>query len=111
MSKSLIIALIIFSIIWIVIILREVRKGKMAIRYSFIWLLMAITLLFVGIFPNFMEFIAESFGFTTISNLVIGIILSLLMLITLVLTRIVTNQKNQIKKLTQEVAILNKKNK
>ena len=56
-----------------------------------------------------MEFIAESFGFTTISNLVVGIILSLLMFITLVLTHIVTKQKNQIKILTQEVALIKEK--
>lgn len=106
MSKTLIIALIIFSIIWLIIILRDVRKGNISIRYSLIWLLMALILLLVGVFPSFMEFVASSFGFTTISNLVIGIILSLLMLITLVLTHIVTKQKNQIRVLTQELAII-----
>ena len=111
MSKTLIIALIIFSILWFIIILRDVRKGKISIRYSLIWLLMAIIILLVGIFPSFMELVAESFGFTTISNLVIGIILSLLMLITLVLTHIVTKQKNQIRVLTQEVALIKEKTK
>ena len=106
MSKSLIIALIVFSIIWIFIILRSIRKGKLSIKYSLIWLLMALTILFVGIFPSFMEFVSELFGFITISNFVIGIIISLLMFITLVLTHIVTEQKNQIKTLTQEIGIL-----
>lgn len=109
MSKTLIISLIIFSIIWLIIILRDVRKGTISIKYSLVWLLMALILLFVGVFPSFMEFIAESFGFTTISNLVVGIILSLLMFITLVLTHIVTKQKNQIKILTQEVALIKEK--
>ena len=109
MSKTLIIALIIFSILWLIIILRDVRKGNISIRYSLIWLFMALILLLVGVFPSFMEFVAESFGFTTISNLVIGIILSLLMLITLVLTHIVTKQKNQIRVLTQEVALIKEK--
>ena len=109
MSKTLIIALIIFSILWLIIILRDVRKGTISIRYSLVWLLMAIILLLVGVFPSFMEFVAESFGFTTISNLVIGIILSLLMFITLVLTHIVTKQKNQIRVLTQEIALIKEK--
>jgi hypothetical protein len=109
MSKTLIIALIIFSIIWLIIILRDVKKGSISIKYSLIWLLMALILLLVGVFPSFMEYVAELFGFTTISNLVIGIILSLLMLITLVLTHIVTKQKNQIRVLTQEVALIKKK--
>lgn len=109
MSKTLIIALIAFSILWLIIILRDVRKGTISIRYSLVWFFMAVILLLVGVFPSFMEFVAESFGFTTISNLVIGIILSLLMFITLVLTHIVTKQKNQIRVLTQEVALIKEK--
>lgn len=109
MSKTLIIALIAFSILWLIIILRDVRKGNISIKYSLIWLFMALVLLLVGVFPSFMVFVAESFGFTTISNLVIGIILSLLMFITLVLTHIVTKQKNQIRVLTQEVALIKEK--
>ena len=109
MSKTLIISLIVFSILWLIIILRDVRKGNISIKYSLIWFLMAIIILFVGIFPSFMEFVTKSFGFTTISNLVIGIILSLLMLITLVLTHIVTKQKNQIRILTQEIALIKEK--
>ena len=108
MSKTLIIALIVFSVLWLFIILRDVRKGNISIKYSLIWFFMALILLCVGLFPSFMEFIAESFGFTTISNLVIGIILTLLMLITLALTHIVTKQKQQIKTLTQEVALIKK---
>ncbi len=108
MSNELIIALIIFSVIWILIILRCVRKETISIRYSLIWFLMALTILFVGVFPKFMEFISEIFGFTTISNLVIGIILTLLMFITLILTQIVTKQRNQIKILTQEISMIKK---
>ena len=51
MSKTLIISLIIFSIIWLIIILRDVRKGTISIKYSLVWLLMALILLFVGVFP------------------------------------------------------------
>lgn len=108
MSKALIISLIIFSLIWFIIILRCIRKETISIRYSLVWFLMALTILFVGVFPKLMELISELFGFTTISNLVIGIILTLLMLITLVLTQIVTKQKYQIKLLTQEISILKK---
>ena len=108
MSKSLIISLIIYSIVWIIIILKSVRNGKISVRYSLIWFVMALAILFVGVFPKFMELLAKTFGFTTISNLVIGIILTLLMFITLVLTMILTNQKTQIKNLTQEISMLKK---
>lgn len=108
MSKMLIISLITFSLIWIIVILRCVRKGKISVRYSLAWFLMSIVLLIVGIVPNFVNIIANFFGFLTISNLVIGIILTMLMFITLILTMIVTNQKTQIKNLVQEVSMLKK---
>lgn len=108
MSNVLIICLIIFSIVWFFIIFRLLKKGKISVKYSLTWFLMALLILLVGLFPKFMEFIANLFGFTTISNLVIGIILTLLMFITLVLTMIVTNQRTQIKNLTQEISILKK---
>lgn len=108
MSKVLTISLTLFSIMWIIIILYCIRSGKISVKYSLIWFLMTIVLLFVGIFPNFMEIIAKFLGFTTISNLVIGIILTLLMFITLVLTIILTKQKLQIKNLIQEISMLKK---
>lgn len=108
MSKNLQVFLIIFSICWIFILYKCVRKSKISIRYSLIWFFMSLALLIVGVIPDVLNFLAKTLGFLTISNLVIGIILSLLMLITLVLTMIVTNQKTQIKILIQEVSILKK---
>lgn len=108
MSKSLVISLVVFSVIWIIIILRLVRNDKLSIKYSMIWLFMSLIIFIVGIFPKLMELISDFFGFLTISNLVIGIILTLLLFITLVLTMIVTNQKSQINNLIQEVSMLKK---
>ncbi len=108
MSKSLVISLVVFSIVWIIIILRLVRNGKLSIKYSMIWLFVSLVLLIVGVFPKLMDLISNFFGFLTISNLVIGIILTLLLLLTLVLTMIVTNQKSQINNLIQEVSMLKK---
>lgn len=108
MSKSLIIGLIVYSIIWFFIILKLVKNNKISIRYSMIWLFMAFILFLVGITPGFMGFIASKVGFQTTSNLVISIILTVLIILTLALTMIVTNQKSQINKLIQEVSILKK---
>lgn len=106
MSDVLVIALIVFAIVWIGIIIYNIRKDKISIRHSLVWFLMALVVLFIGILPGLMEYITELMGFETISNFVIGIILSLLMIITLALTKIVTKQKEQIKILTQEISII-----
>ena len=106
MNKNLILYLIIFSIIWIVVVLKNIRDEKISVRYSLIWFFIAIVLLFVGILTNFMESISSFFGFLTLANLVIGIMITLLMIITFFLTKIVTKQKEQIKNLIQEISLL-----
>ena len=106
MSRGLVILLIVFALVWFLIILINIRKTKISIRYSLVWFLMSFVILLVGVFPNGMAKITEFLGFKTVSNFVIGIILTLLLIITLVLTKIVTKQKNQIKLLTQEISLL-----
>ena len=108
MSKPLVILLVVFSLIWIIVILKNVRDSKLSIRYSMIWLFMSLVIFLVGITPKFMKWIANTAGFEATSSLVIGIILTLLLMVTLFLTMIVTNQKSQINSLIQEVSILKK---
>lgn len=108
MSNSLVILLVVFSIFWILVILKMVRDSKISIRYSMIWLFMALVIFLVGITPNFMKWIANFAGFEATSSLVIGILLTLLLVVTLFLTTVVTNQKSQINNLIQEISILKK---
>lgn len=108
MNKTLEIFLILFSIIWFVVLIKCIKKGKISVRYSIIWFFMALVILLVGVIPGFLDLVAKFFGFVTISSLIIGIILTLLMIITLFLTMIVTNQKSQINNITQEISILKK---
>ena len=109
MSKTLIITLIIFSIIWFTVIFKLIRNSKLSIKYSMIWFFMSLVIFLVGITPNFMSYLTKLIGFETTSNFVVGIIMTLLLVITLFLTIIVTNQKSQINNLIQEVSILKSK--
>ncbi len=109
MSKSLIISLCIFSIIWFIVIFKLIKNNKLSVKYSMIWFFMAFVILLVGLTPRFMKFIASKIGFLTTSNLVISIILTVLIFVTLVLTIIVTNQRTLINKLIQEVSLLKQK--
>lgn len=109
MSKNLTVALIVFSFVWFVIVWRYIRRGRIAIKYGIVWIFAALAILFAGILPNFMSAVTHFFGFLTMSNLIIGFLITLLMIITLVLTIIVTTQKKQIKLLIQEVSLLKSK--
>ena len=80
-----------------------------AIRYSLIWLLSGFILLFVAVFTNAFGYISSLIGFQVSSNLVIGIFISLLLLITMMLTKVVSEQNKKITLLIEEVSILKKK--
>lgn len=108
MSDNLRFLLVIFSLILFLITLNLISKNKIPIRYSLCWIFSSLLLFLVGIFPGFIYIITKLIGFETISNMVIGIILVLLLFITLVLTIIVSGQQRKINLLIQEISILKK---
>lgn len=106
MSLTLRITLLIFSLVLIIITTIVLKKDSMPIKYSLLWYLSAFVILLVSIFPVVLELLADLLGFATISNLVIGIIISILLLLTMSLTIITSGQKKKITLLIQEVSIL-----
>ncbi|MBQ6355014.1 DUF2304 domain-containing protein [Candidatus Saccharibacteria bacterium] len=109
MSLGLSILLVIFSALWFIAIIIAIYTGKISVRYSIVWFFAALMLLVVGLFPGLMEWVAGIFHFELVSNLVAGVLITLLMIITFVLTLFVTKQKKQINSLIQEVSILRSK--
>lgn len=109
MSNNLRILLVVFALILLAIILRLIANRRLPIRYSLFWILSAFLIFMVGCFPYLVELATNFFGFIGASNFVIGILITLLLIMTLMLTLIVSKQKNQIKLLIQEVSILKAK--
>ena len=105
-----IITLIIFSIVFITITTIALKKDKMPIKYALIWYFSAVALLIVAIFPKLVEIVANFLGFEASSSLIIGIVMTLLLIITLILTIIVSGQKRKITLLIQEISLIKKGN-
>ena len=109
MTNNLRILLVVFSLLLLVIVLRLISKKKLPINYSLIWILSSILIFIVGVFPDFFITITSMFGFIATSNFVIGVLLTLLLSITLILTTIVSKQRALIKNLLQEVSMIKSK--
>lgn len=110
MSKGLIIASILFSTAIIVFILVLLRKKKVNIKYSIIWLILFLVLLISTLVPGFLNLLTHSFGFKTPSNMVFSLIMAALVVITIALTVIVSEQDRKIRLLLQELSLLKRKN-
>ena len=109
MSSSLRLWVFIVALIIILVIVQILRKGRVPIKYSLLWFISASIIMLVAVFPNILNFMANLMGFKTISNMVIGIMLVILLFITMSLTIIVSGQKEKITLLIQEVSILKRK--
>lgn len=109
MSLALKVVSISFLIFIILIILHLLKKDKITIKYSLVWLFPFIILLIFTLIPGFLTWTSNLLGFQTASNMIFALLIALLMIISIALTVIVSNQKNQIRTLIQEISILKEK--
>lgn len=108
-SNTLRIGILIVALIIFISVIRLIIKNKMPVRYSLIWILSSLFLSFIAIFPKVFSKLANLVGFSVMSNLVIGIFIFILLMITMFLTVIVSNQRKKINLLIQELSITKRK--
>ena len=106
MPLNLRLGVLIIALVLAVVVIRIPHKGRIPVKYSLLWGLGVLILLFLAIFPNALIKIANLVGFQTVSNMVIGVLLVILFFITMSLTVIVSAQKRKITLLVQEISLL-----
>ncbi len=109
MSTNLKIISILFSIVLILIVLLFVRKGKITIKYSLVWLASTFVLLILSVFPNVLIWLTKIIGIQVASNLIFALIIGILLIVCISLTIIVSSQTEKIRILIQEVSLLKEK--
>lgn len=109
MTSTLRIILFICIAIYFFAVIRLLKKGYLALKYSLLWLFMGTCLLLLVIFPQMLKIVCRLFGIVDTMNglftLAIGFILVLLM----ALTSIASKQSDKIKNLIQDNALLEKR--
>lgn len=110
MSLELKITAIISILFLIILILHYVKKEKILLKYSLVWLLPCVVLLIFVLVPGFLTWTTNTLGFQTASNMILTLLVGLLLIITIALTVIVSTQKEQIRLLIQEVSLMKNKN-
>ena len=91
------------------IIFSFLKKKKLNLRYTLIWLFAAIALLIVDIFPQIITFIMDLVGIATPVNMVFVLEALFVLVILLSLTVIVSHLTERVYRLTQTAAILEKR--
>ena len=106
MSITLRISVLLVALAIFLIIFQLLRRGRIPIKFSLLWQIAVLLLVLVAIFPQILEIIRKMIGFQTISNMVMGVMIVILILITIALTVIVSGQTTKIVILIQEISML-----
>ena len=80
----------------------------LSLKYTLLWLFSAFIMLIVSIFPDILRTVAKLLGFEIASNAVFSLMLGFVIIILLSLTAIASKQTENIKKLAQTIALLEK---
>ena len=91
------------------VILYNLKKGKMPVKYALVWIFSAVVMILCACFPQIIGFITRLLGFELISNVILSIFLGLLICITISLTVIESGQAKKIDVLVQEGLVLKEK--
>ncbi len=106
MDTNLRLFLIIFAIFWFIITSYFLKKQKLPVKYSLVWYAIILIMLILGAFPNILVSISEFCGFQVLASFVVGVILTLMIFITMILTIIVAEQKKRLTLIIQEISLL-----
>lgn len=108
MPNNLRVSVFLVSCVLFIIIFILFRKGRIPLKYTLVWFIPNLLILLVAIVPSMLQFIMNLLGFQTVSNMVIGMLIFILVLISISLTVIVSGQRTKITLLIQEVSLLKK---
>lgn len=108
MDKIQIVA-IIASVFFVLLIARLVIKGKMRTEYSIIWILLGGLIMLFAFWRDSLDLLAKFFDVVYAPSLVFMFFFFLIFIFLIHLSVVNSKQHEQIKKLTQEIALMKEK--
>ena len=109
MQISLKLVLIVITLIYILLILKSIKKKKLQMSFSLFWLITGILLIIALVIPNLVENISKTLGFEIPANMLfcLTIFVSFYLIFNLTGALSKENKKNTL--LIQEVSLLKKR--
>lgn len=103
------IAVVVVCIVFLIAVSRQVAHGKLLLKYSLLWMTLAVASILVALFPEPLFAVSGALGFEAPSNFVFFAALFFLLAICLSLSIIVSKQALRIKNLVQQEALVEKR--
>ena len=108
MNIGLRMGLTIASVAVLIVVALLISKKRLNIKYSIVWLIWSLLLVFMSIFPETFYGISDLLGIELPVNAVFLIMIALLYALTLFVYIMISKHSEEIVKLTYQVALLKK---
>lgn len=95
------------GLIFLANIIRLVSKKKLLLKYSLLWMLLALIMMICALFPEPIFVLSKALGVELASNFIFIVAIVCLLAICLSLSIVVSKQTAYTKTLIQEIAIIN----
>lgn len=109
MNISLRISLLIALVIYFLCIYMMLKRGKLNLKYSLLWIFCGVVMFFAVLMPNVLEQLAQWVGILNYLNGLFAIVIFVLMIILMALTSIVSELSNKNRILVQECSLLDER--
>lgn len=97
---------IVMAFLFLIIILQQIRKEKMTLRYGLLWIALSVSILFMGCFPELVTGISHFLGIQIPVNMLFFMGFCFLLLIIFSLSAALSRNSEKLKRLTQEMGLL-----
>lgn len=108
MNIGLRMGLTIASVVVLIVVSSLIAKKRLNIKYSIVWLVWSLLLVFMSIFPETFYMVSDILGIELPVNAVFLIMIALLYALTLFVYIMISKHNEEIIKLTYETALLKK---
>ena len=106
MAVEIRIFLLVAVILYFIEVIHLLKKKRLNLQYSILWLAVGVLLILLIIFPQIIVAFSNLLHFQSSMNALYIILIGFLVIICVALTSIVSKQNNHIKRLTQNAALL-----
>lgn len=97
------------AVLFCFLVLFLVYKGKLKEQYAILWIVLSGGILYFSIFRDSLEDLAQLFGVFYAPSLLFVFAFLIMLLLLIQLSVVVSNLKENIKKMTQEIGLLKNK--
>lgn len=103
------IVVVVLALLFLLFTVYQIKRGKLLLRYSLMWMLLSILMLVVAIFPEPVFYLSQLLGFSVSSNFIFSVAIFFLLAVCLTQSRATSQQVIKNKEAVQRTALLEKR--